>query len=71
MLESFLALSRILTGSKTWIRSLGAGKDVRIILSQFQLPKGGLEALQAAGVNLNNVKIHNKVHNKGFVFDHK
>jgi hypothetical protein len=33
------------------------GKDVRIILSQFQVPKGGLEALQAAGVNLDNVKI--------------
>jgi phosphatidylserine/phosphatidylglycerophosphate/cardiolipin synthase-like enzyme len=30
-----------------------------------------LEALQAAGVNLDNVKIQNKVHNKGFVFDHK
>ena len=50
---------------------INAGKDVRIILSQFQLPKGGLEALQAAGVNLNNVKIQNKIHNKGFVFDHK
>ncbi len=48
-----------------------ARKDVRIILSQFQVPKGGLEALQAAGVNLNNVKIQNRVHNKGFVFDHK
>jgi phosphatidylserine/phosphatidylglycerophosphate/cardiolipin synthase-like enzyme len=50
---------------------INAGKDVRIILSQFQVPKGGLEALQAAGVNLDNVKIQNKVHNKGFVFDHK
>jgi phosphatidylserine/phosphatidylglycerophosphate/cardiolipin synthase-like enzyme len=30
-----------------------------------------LEALQAAGVNLKNVRIQNKVHNKGFVFDHK
>src|ERR1700730_6521778 len=30
-----------------------------------------LEALQAAGVNLDNVKIQNRVHNKGFVFDHK
>lgn len=47
------------------------GLDVRIILSQFQKPKGGLEALQAAGVNLKNVKIQNRVHNKGFVFDHK
>jgi len=50
---------------------INAKKDVRIILSQFQLPKGGLEALQAAGINLKNVKIQNKVHNKGFVFDHK
>ena len=50
---------------------IDAGKDVRIILSQFQVLKGGLEALQAAGVNLDNVKIQNKVHNKGFVFDHK
>jgi hypothetical protein len=50
---------------------INAGKDVRIILSEFQLLKGGLEALQGAGVNLNNVKIQNNVHNKGFVFDHK
>ena len=48
-----------------------AGMDVRIILSQFQLLKGGLEALQAANINLDNVKIQNRVHNKGFVFDHK
>jgi hypothetical protein len=51
-------------------RKIDAGKDVRIILSQFQVPKGGLDALQAAGINLNNVRIQNKVHNKGFVFDH-
>jgi hypothetical protein len=50
---------------------INAHKDVRIILSEFQLPKGGLDALQAAGVNLDNVKIQNNVHNKGFVFDHK
>jgi phosphatidylserine/phosphatidylglycerophosphate/cardiolipin synthase-like enzyme len=50
---------------------INAGKDVRIILSQFQVPKGGLDALQAAGINLNNVRIQNRVHNKGFVFDHK
>ena len=50
---------------------INAGKDVRIILSEFQLLKGGLEALQSAGINLNNVKIQNNVHNKGFVFDHK
>jgi hypothetical protein len=52
-------------------KKIDAGKDVRIILSQFQLPKGGLEALKAAGINLNNVRIQNRVHNKGFVFDHK
>jgi phosphatidylserine/phosphatidylglycerophosphate/cardiolipin synthase-like enzyme len=50
---------------------IDAGLDVRIILSEFQVLKGGLEALQAAGVNLNNVKIQNNVHNKGFIFDHK
>jgi hypothetical protein len=50
---------------------INAGKDVRIILSEFQLLKGGLEALQAANINLANVKIQNNVHNKGFVFDHK
>ncbi len=50
---------------------INAGLDVRIILSEFQVPKGGLEALQAAGVNLDNVRIQNNVHNKGFVFDHK
>ena len=50
---------------------INAGKDVRIILSEFQLEKGGLEALQAAGVDLSKVKIQNNVHNKGFIFDHK
>src|SRR6266446_5927821 len=50
---------------------INAGKDVKIILSEFQKLKGGLDALQAAGINLNNVKIQNNVHNKGFVFDHK
>jgi len=50
---------------------IDAGKDVRIILSEFQVLKGGLEALQAAGVNLDNVRIQSNVHNKGFVFDHK
>jgi phosphatidylserine/phosphatidylglycerophosphate/cardiolipin synthase-like enzyme len=50
---------------------INSGKDVRIILSEFQVLKSGLEALQAAGINLANVKIQNNVHNKGFVFDHK
>jgi len=50
---------------------INAKKDVRIILSEFQVLKGGLDALQAAGVDLSHVKIQNNVHNKGFVFDHK
>ena len=50
---------------------IDAGMDVKIILSEFQTLKGGLDALQAAGINLDNVKIQNNVHNKGFVFDHK
>jgi len=50
---------------------INAGKDVKIILSQFQLEKGGLDALQAAGVNLDNVKIQNNVYDKGFIFDHQ
>jgi phosphatidylserine/phosphatidylglycerophosphate/cardiolipin synthase-like enzyme len=50
---------------------INGGIDVRIILSEFQTTKGGLDALQAAGINLNNVRIQNNVHNKGFVFDHK
>ena len=47
------------------------GLDVKIILSEFQTMKGGLDALQAAGINLDHVRIQNNVHNKGFVFDHK
>ncbi len=50
---------------------INANKDVRIILSEFQVLKGGLEALQAAGIDLGHVKIQNNVHNKGFIFDHK
>jgi phosphatidylserine/phosphatidylglycerophosphate/cardiolipin synthase-like enzyme len=50
---------------------INAGLDVKIILSEFQRLRGGLDALQAAGVNLDNVKIQNNVHNKGFVIDHK
>ena len=42
-----------------------------MILSEFQKLKGGLDALQAAGINPDNVKIQSNVHNKGFVFDHK
>ncbi len=50
---------------------INKGLDVRIILSEFQTMKGGLDALQAAGIKLDNVKIQNNLHNKGFVFDHK
>jgi phosphatidylserine/phosphatidylglycerophosphate/cardiolipin synthase-like enzyme len=50
---------------------INAGKDVRIILSEYQVLNSGLEGLQAAGINLDYVKIQNNVHNKGFVFDHK
>src|SRR5260370_20099216 len=50
---------------------INVGLDVKIILSEFQTTKGGLDALQAAGINLDNVKIQNNVDNKGFVFDHK
>ena len=49
----------------------GGQVEVKIILSEFQRLKGGLEALQAAGIHLDNVKVQNNVHNKGFVFDHK
>jgi hypothetical protein len=53
------------------VSKINAKLDVKIILSEFQTEKGGLDALQAAGVNLDNVKIQNNVHNKGFVFDPK
>jgi phosphatidylserine/phosphatidylglycerophosphate/cardiolipin synthase-like enzyme len=46
------------------------GKDVRIILSEWQIPGGWLDRLQDAGISLDRVKIQQGVHNKGFVFDH-
>jgi hypothetical protein len=55
------------------IEELGTDQDgepkVRIIVSQYQKSGGWLERLQSAGVNLDNVKIQNGVHNKGFIFD--
>jgi PLD-like domain len=48
-----------------------AGVDVRIILSQWQASNGWLERLQAAGIDLEFVKIQNGLHNKGFVVDSK
>jgi len=43
--------------------------DVRIILSEWQLQGGWLDKLQAAGVDLNSVKVQNGVHNKAIVVD--
>jgi phosphatidylserine/phosphatidylglycerophosphate/cardiolipin synthase-like enzyme len=51
------------------VAKINAGKDVRIICSQFQAQQGWLERLQEAGVDLRSVKIQNGVHNKGFVVD--
>jgi phosphatidylserine/phosphatidylglycerophosphate/cardiolipin synthase-like enzyme len=50
---------------------MNQGVDVRIITSQFQAMQGWLERLQAAGVDLDKVKLQNGVHNKGFVVDSK
>lgn len=50
---------------------IDAGLDVRIIVSQWQVPGGWLDRLQAAGISLDVVKIQKGVHNKGFIFDHK
>ncbi len=47
------------------------GKDVRIILSEWQVPGGWLDRLQEAGIALENVRIQQGVHNKGFVIDRK
>jgi PLD-like domain len=53
------------------VQKIGAGVDVRIIVSQWQTTNGWLDRLQSAGVDLANVRIQNGVHNKGFVVDHK
>jgi phosphatidylserine/phosphatidylglycerophosphate/cardiolipin synthase-like enzyme len=50
-------------------RKIKAKIDVRIIVSQYQTSQGWLDRLQAAGVDLDYVKIQNGVHNKGFVID--
>jgi phosphatidylserine/phosphatidylglycerophosphate/cardiolipin synthase-like enzyme len=52
-------------------KKIGDGKDVKIILSQYQTSHGWLERLQEAGISLDNVKIQNGVHNKGFLVDSK
>jgi phosphatidylserine/phosphatidylglycerophosphate/cardiolipin synthase-like enzyme len=43
--------------------------DVKIIVSQYQKYNGWLDRLQAAGIDLQVVKIQGGVHNKGFVVD--
>ncbi len=48
-----------------------AGKDVRIILSQFEKEGDWLDRLQATGMDLASVKIQTAVHNKGIVVDSK
>jgi phosphatidylserine/phosphatidylglycerophosphate/cardiolipin synthase-like enzyme len=45
------------------------GRDVRIILSQWQLMNGWLDRLQQAGIGMDSVRIQHGVHNKGFVVD--
>ncbi|CAB3806889.1 hypothetical protein LMG28614_06491 [Paraburkholderia ultramafica] len=48
-----------------------AGLDVRLVMSEFETQKDYLEKLKMAGVDLKDVRIQNKVHNKGFVIDSK
>jgi hypothetical protein len=48
-----------------------AGRDVRIIVSQWQAMNGWLDRLQQTGVDMQNVRIQHGVHNKGFVVDSK
>ena len=53
------------------VQKITAGKDVRIILSQYQASNGWLEKLQAVGVDASAVRLQHGVHNKGFVVDGK
>jgi hypothetical protein len=48
-----------------------AGKDVRVILSQYEKEGDWLDRLQATGMDLASVKIQTAVHNKGIVVDSK
>jgi len=48
-----------------------AGKDVRIILSQFEKEGNWLDLLQATRIDLASVRIQTGVHNKGIVVDSK
>lgn len=48
-----------------------AGKDVRIILSQFEKEGDWLDLLQATGIDLASVRIQTGVHNKGIIVDSK
>ena len=46
-----------------------AGLDLRLIMSEFETQKDYLEKLKMAGLDLKDVRIQSKVHNKGFVID--
>jgi hypothetical protein len=46
-----------------------SGKDVRIIVSQWQAQGTWLDKLHATGMDLSSVRIQNGVHNKGIVVD--
>ena len=53
------------------MKKVADGKDVRVIVSEWQRSKGWLDRLQAAGFDLRVVRIQTGVHNKGFVVDGK
>src|SRR5260370_42658332 len=56
---------------KVIVEKQQAGLDVRLVMSEFEAQKDYLEKLKMAGVDLKDVRIQNKVHNKGFVIDSK
>lgn len=47
------------------------GRDVRIILSEYEATGQWLEKLQEAGLEMAMIRIQNGVHNKGFLVDSK
>ncbi len=50
-------------------QKMQAGKDVRVIVSQYQASNGWLEKLQSVGFDLSLVRLQPRCHNKGFVVD--
>jgi len=48
-----------------------AGKDVRIIMSEYEATKSYLELLQSVGWDMTAIRIQQGVHNKGIVVDSK